>query len=462
MANRNRRLRRYAILTAVSVTAPAVALVVAASPAQAAPSYDAVARATGVLFTASNPSIPAGLIITGGAPEADVHQTSLGQGDANASVPYIGEIAPGLVGVFAGILGVPSPPYPLVASSTRGSAPVTTKYPGITMMAESTPFSSVARALIGEAASGASSAARIDEDRSGGVIASATSDASALTLGGVVTMSNYSSVASVAADGSSGELTRTASLSVGRISVPGLSIDIPKTTPGRLFVPSPIPGVPSAPPAEVPTIPFAQFGGTKLPVPDVGFVDGYFTTTLPGLGPQKYLLPADAVIAAFKAQGVTLTYQAAEQTTTGVIAPNLAVSYVAASLPDNQYFSGPTPVTYSLGSTVASVSLRPVLTPTLGNPAAVGTAGAVPGVVDAGSAPGALGLPSTVDPAVGPLPTGGELPQAVVTPVASAGGPAVSAFDISDLYLVLVAVAVGAFVTGTGLTLIGVRNLWTS
>jgi hypothetical protein len=430
--------------------------------ARADSAYDGFAKAVGVLATLENPSIPAGLVITGGGPEADAHQGSVGVGDANAAMPYFGDTVPGLPGTGAGIVGLPAPPYPLIASTNRGSAPVTTSYPGFALRAESNDFSTVGSASAGQDLRAAVAEARVEDLRDGSVAATAESESRALSLGGVLQLRNVRSFASAVADGASGEVRRTSSLSIGELTIPGASFTIPNNTPGHAFFPNPIPGAPPIPSMDFPTMPLPA-GGQTLVVPRVGFVDGYFTAALPGGGDQQYLVPAEPILKSFEAAGLKVSYQAAQQTKSGVIAPNLVFSTVLPAPPPNTYVNGATPVRYSVGEAVAQVDLQPFDAvaggaTTNGLPGATGPAGLNPGTpVDAvalpGASLGAVGIPS-----VNLVPA---TPTASDNTVAASESQRLIPFDTSNIYLALVGAAVLAFFTATALSVMGVRQ-WTS
>lgn len=453
--------RRSAVLILSVLSVPVLGLLLRGGPAHADSTYDALARATGVETLVQNPSIPIGLVVTGGGPEADAHQSSIGIGDANAAVPYFGDVVPGLAGTLGGIVGVPAPPYPLIASTNRGNKPVTTSYPGMTMHAESNELSTLASSLVGQDASGSRAEARVTQSLDGSVTASSDATARSLTLGAAVVIGDYESRAEVSADGVTGRLTRSSSLSIGQIAIPGGSITIPKQTPGHVFVPDPIPGGPTVPSLDIPTLPLPM-GGETLAVTDVGFENGYFTVTLPGAGSAHYLVPASAVLAAFQSAGITITYQQAQKTTTGVIAPNLTFTTVLPSPPANNYYSGPTRVSFSLGQGLASVNLHPL--PSFDGGAGLGGSPSSGATEAASGSTGAIAAP--VIGSVPPMTTGttGLSPQ--LADPAHALNPVGAShqlvpFDLSDIYLALVAVAALAFVTATAVRLMGVRYLWT-
>lgn len=420
-----------------AVVVGALALALSALPLGSAradtdASYAAFAQATSFQVTAQNPTIPAGLVVTAGGPEADVRQTSVGVGDANAAVPYVGDTVPGLPGTGAAIVGIPTPPYPLIASTNRGSEPVTTSYPGFTMRAESADFATLASATIGQDVRLATADARIEEARDGGVTATAESEARVLSLGGALLVRNARSLARVSAAPAGGEVTRTSSLSIGEISIPGIEFLVPTS---------------------------AHQAGGQTSVPSVGFVDGAFVASLPGSPDQRYAVPAEPILAALEQAGFTVRYQAPVSTPTGITAPVLVFETVVPEPPPNQAYNGPTPIRYSLGEAAALVDLR----------ATPGVPGALDAVVTPGADRAGAGAPDLAGSiaalegaaAAGVLPSTSGIPATVV-----AGDQALPVtatqllpFDTSDIYLALVGLAVLALLTTTALSLLGVR-LW--
>jgi hypothetical protein len=448
--------------------------------------FDAFASANAVDLYASNESLPLGLVAEGGGPESDVHMTSLGEADANASYPYVGSAIPGLPGLASGLYGVPLPNYPLTVTSQAGDAPKDANYPGITLHAESGAFTTLGQATAGTGGSGGTSLARVDVDQYGDVTAQTDSALNALKLGPLVSVTGLHSTVKVVADGTSGQLTKTSSLTIGQISVPGLSLTLPKTTPATIPLLNPIPGLPQPPPLLLPAIPI-PLGGQTIATPDIGFEDGYFTITLPFLGStQKFVLPAQTVLDAFKALGVDLSYQQAVQGSTAISGASFLVSYTVPSLPSNPYFNGPVPVTFTLGGATAAVTINPInaLASAIsgGSPAVTSgapsssratssstsdttgtTAGSPGGAGDGLGVTSGLGTPDT-----GGAPTLGSGDQSA--PVVAGGpGPTLAAAaargrtaNAEDIYVVFVAIAVLAFVSVTVLRLRGVRLLWSS
>lgn len=496
-AGRRRRLVRFVGMLGASV---AVVLTTPGSivPALAdnGPSFDATANAYGVDLTVANETIPLGIVPEASGPVALAHLDSLGDSDALASFPYPGEIVaslPGLAGALTN--GIPFPAYPFLVATGAGDSPKDIAAPGIAMHAESGRSAASSRAVFGEEGSGGTSAARV-EMLSDNSVRSSASAKFGVDLLGALGLDAVQSSAKVTADPFTGELTREAHLSIGQITVGGLSLTLPTSTPGTVPVPIPIPGAPKIPPLDIPQLP-VFFGGQTLAAPDLGFEDGTFTITLPLLGSaQKFAIPADTVLSALKALGIGVTYQAAQKTTTGVVAPVLTFDYTAPAPPKNKYASGPTHFYVAVGRSTASVTLRPVLpsansggftgggviggTTSSGSvsPASGGTSpmtsgpqsiseppnqqAIVPGVgTVAGVLPGtgtATGSSPPVD--AGSSPTGGTALGANPSKISAVNVADVSSADLSGLYLICIGIGASALAGALVLRVLGVRLLW--
>lgn len=431
--------------------------------------FDAYAQGVAVNATLRNESFPLGLVIEGVGPEASSRLNSTGQSDAEASFPYVGPVVPGLLGVAAGLYGIPNPGYPLQAATQAGDAPADVSYPGITLHADSGQANNSGSAAVVSPSGGGTADSRVDVLASGDVRSLADTAIDGVVIGGTLRLSGVHSTAAVVADALTGQLSRSSSLSIARIHIPGLAIAVPKTTPGSAPIPVPIPGVPQLPDTPFPPIPL-PFGGQTLPAPDIGFKDGYFSMTLPGFGDNQYAVPAPAVLDAFAAAGYTMTYQPVRETGTGVEGATFAVGYEAPGFPDNPYFSGPVPITYTIGKVTASVTLNPV-----NYDASTGSAGST---IDQGAGPGTgvtAGAGSEVDAAFTGTPglvphtgqvadraaagsgIGGNLQTANVVPAA-----VTAPTDLTWVYAAFAATALAALLSMTALSLVGVRPTWKS
>jgi hypothetical protein len=444
--------------------------------ADASSFYEASARSAVADGYFTNSTIPGGVKPEGGGPETDVAQSSLSKGDANASFPYFGDYVPTAPGVVSGLFGFPVPPYPLTASSTFGSEAGKANYPGIELSAVSRANSTVADGVFGSAGSGAVSHSEVDQTADNQITAAAVASSPLTNLGPLVSVKGLESTVSVVAD-ATGALTRTSNFSIDEISVPGLVLRIPERTPGSVPVPFPVPvpGVPAPQPIPLQPFPIPN-GGTTLVEPRIGFINGYFVVTQPfGADSRKYVVPADAVVQAFKAQGVALNYTAAALTKNGIAGGVFAINYTFAAPPDNPFYKGPTPTTFILGATSASVQ-RAAQAGAVVAAAASGNS-AVPGVLPGGplaQAPDVANVvvPATA-PALGPVPTTvGGIPAVNFQPqhpgvvsgirstLMAAGLPAFAASDFSGLYLALVGLAGLGLVAVTVVVAKGVSARW--
>ena len=461
--------QRGAIALALgSVAVPTAFLCTGAASAETLPSFDAVASAYGVQITATNAGIPLGLTLEGSGPTSAAQLTDVGVSSGFASFPFPGTTVAGLPGIAGAVAGFPTPAYPLIATSDLGGDPQEVNYPGISLRSASSATQVDAVAVVGQPASGGTAVSHIEQEPDGSVTSTARTAFDALNLSGLLRLSGVESSAEVTADGATGNLTRTASLSVGRLTIPGTHITLPTSTPAVAPLPNPAPGLPQAPPLEFPPLPVA-FGGQTVPATDIGFRDGNFSITLPVPDgkTETYALPADVVIEALKQAGITVTFEAAEETETGITAPVLSFAYTTGDIPPNPSgFAGPVPITYLLGRSIANVTLSPVRAADTGG---TGGIGAAAGPVDAatngafppglGTGVGLAGVPGSVPgtPAPGAVPVG-------LSPT-SAGGFALTGLTRGDAdlaYLALVVVAVVGAGTGLSLRLLGVRSLWSS
>jgi hypothetical protein len=439
--------------------------------------YNASARSVVVDSYFSNSTIPGGIRPEGGGPETDVAQSSLDKGDANASFPFFGDYIPTAPGVVSGLFGFPVPPYPLTASSTFGSDPAHVNYPGIELSAVSRTTSTVADAIAGSAGSGATSHSEVDESSDGNITAQAVASSPLTALGPLVTLKGIDSKVTVTAD-VNGTLTRTSNFSIDEISVPGLVLRIPEQSPGAIPVPFPIPvpNVPAPAPIPVPSFPVPN-GGATLVEPKIGFINGYFVVQQPfAQDNQKYAVPADSVVQAFKAQGVTLAYTAPQNTKDGIVGGVFTVNYTFPAPPDNPFYKGETPATFIVGATSAAVQRAPE---TAGGPE--GGLGVGPAATN-GSTGNALPVPATGLPGadlagIGALPNtapAGGVPTVDLAPQAAdgksgvgaalvaAGLPAFVSSDFAGIYLALIGLTVIGLLAAAVLGAKGVSARWNS
>ncbi len=440
--------------------------------------YQASARSVVVDGYFSNSTIPGGVRPEGGGPQTDVVQSSLDKGDANASFPYFGDYVATAPGVVSGLFGFPVPPYPLTASSTFGGAPAKANYPGIELSAVSRATSTVADAIFGSAGAGGVSHSEVDETADGNVTASSIASAPLTVLGPLVSLKGLDSQVSVTAD-ANGTLTRTSYFSIDEISVPGLVLRLPEESPSSYPIPFPfpVPGVPAPEPIPAPAFPVPN-GGATLVEPKIGFINGFFVVQQPfgsadGTDTQKYAVPADSVVEAFKAQGVTLRYTSPQETKDGILGGVFSVQYTFAAPPENPFYQGETPATFILGDTRAAVTRAPE---TAGGPdggfgiGGVSTDGSAP----AGALPGGGAVPAADLAGFGALPaTTGGVPTVNFAPQAgdgssggaslvAAGLPAFLSSDFSAIYLALIGLTVLGLLAAAVLGAKGVSARWSS
>ena len=386
----------------IALAGSAVALLPASAPAETLSLFDARAAASGVDVTASNASIPLGLVIQGTAPVARAALDSLGTSQALAAGPYPGDLAASLPGTVKTTSGVPLPDYPLMAATSAGDDPKEVVAPGMSLRAESRASRSTSRATVGTDSTGWTSTAAAERDDAGGVQALAVARFDAMRVLNRLTLSGVIAEASTTMD-EAGTRTSTSSLRIDAIDAAGLVVSVPETTPkGGLPDMPPLvsgqPAPPQPPPSEPTKLPG---GGTTVAGPVLSFADGKFSF-VSGAGDKatEVPVPAAAVVEAFHKLGIDMTYQAAQATDTGVVAPVLSFRTTLPALPDNPTaFQGPTTVTVDVGRATTSVAGQASsgdntgFDPTAGLPSPVGTDAGLESPSSAGDlGAGGLGL----------------------------------------------------------------------
>ena len=458
-----------AVLGFVIVTLPLGAAAQTTSTPAGSGSFDGTAAAYGFNSTISNPSIPLGLVIQGAGPTAQAELSSLQQSNAFASFPYPGDTVSGLPGLASGALlgGLPLPAYPFYVSSSFGQAPASASYPGIALNTQSLDTGASASALVGTSAVGYSAVASVTQAKDSTVTATATATFQGLNFGPFLKLGPVVSTATEVLN-PDGTRSSKSTLSFVSITAPGLKLAIPKTTPTEVGIPVPIPGLPQLPILKFPPVPI-PFGGTTLDAPTIGFFNGQFTVTLPFIGSQQFAIPASAALAALKAAGIDLRYQAATQTKDGIVAPDLVITTTLPALPKNTYFNGSTPVTITIGGTTASiqsVGAPPPPPPEVATGTGTGSAALTPAAGSSGlsaaggqapSAPSAVGGMSSA-PVVNP--SSGQPTVAALAPTLS--GRITNPSSIFGIYLVLAGVALVGTLLSQALRYMGVRSSWNS
>ena len=471
----------------IALASSAVALLPASAPAETLSTFDARAAASGVDVTASNASIPLGLVVQGTAPVARATLDSLGTSQALAAGPYPGDLAASLPGTVKTTSGIPLPDYPLMAATSFGDEPKEVVAPGMSLRAESRASRSTSRATVGTDSSGSTSTAAAERDDTGGVQALAVSRFDVLRVLDRLTLSGVVAEASTVMD-DSGTRTSQSSLRIDAIDAAGLVVSVPETTPkGGLPDMPPLvsgqPAPPQPPPSEPTKLPG---GGTTVAGPVLRFADGKFSL-VSGAGDKatEVPVPAAAVIEAFSKLGIEMTYQAAQPTDTGVVAPVLSFRTTLPALPDNPTaFQGPTAVTVDVGRVTTSVAGQASSSdgagfdPTAGLPSPVGpeagvapsssfvelgTGGATGVASDAGSGFGfdAAALPGAGEFASGPQESGSasasppsEEAAAAAPQLAGSVGRTVNARKV---YVVFTALAGVGLIAGSLVRTVGVK-----
>jgi hypothetical protein len=462
--------RGKAAIVTLAVGVVGAVVLYAPSADAAADSFGASAVATGMKFSFSNDSLPVVQTYEVSAPTSSATLNSVGNSQSFASAPYPGDVIQNLPSVAGALVPVPFPAYPLYVSAVPGDDPKSVSYPGIGLRAEAGATVVQASGTFGSDGAGGLSSARAEVLGDGTVRSLGSAAYKALDLGPQVRVDGVHSTAQVVAD-AQGKLTRSQSLSIDRLQIPGLAITIPQGSPSLVPIPNPIPGIPQAPPLELTPIPYALVGGQTLSQPDIGFVDGYFTISFPFIDNQRYALPTSAMADALKAAGVRMAFQQAQETKNGVIAPALTISYDVPAPPENPYYSGAGTATYVLGGVAASAALSPE------GASDAATAGGVSNAPAAGPGLGAAGGTADLASAGGAsLPSLGVIPGAAgaaggVTGIDTAAQPTSVALmrgeralyrgplteDASAIYLLVVVIA-GMASIFTVVRLAGVRG----
>jgi hypothetical protein len=464
-----RRIIPFALVAGLVILPTTTLLMLGSAGAQiSAPTvnFSGLAEADGFEATLSNPSIPLALVVEGAGPTAQANLTSTQESDGFASFPYPGQDVITLPGLASGafLAGFPVPAYPLYTQTTYGDQPSNVDFPGIDLSSESNLSDCNASAVVGTSAIGMVSKAEVEENSDSSVTASSSASINGFALGSLLSITGVVSTASEVLT-PDGTFTPTSSLSIGDITVPGLNLTLPTTTPTAVGIPIPIPGLPQLPRLSFPAIPI-PLGGTTIASPHIGLDDGQFTITLPFLGKsQTFALPVQTVLNFFKLAGVNIAYEAAQTTANGVISPALTISTTLPAPPANNYVNGATPINLTIGLSSASIQGSETPPPSddfgsgtestgsslssggnnFGFPTLGSTFGS--GTGSSSGASSATSAPSTVSPSTESLALVGK-PH----PLSS----------VYDLYFVLIAIGVMGTLSANFLRYLGVRKKWKS
>ena len=402
-------------------------ILVGAGSSQAETTFDASAAAYGVWVTASNPGFPLGLVPEGSGPTAQARLSALPRSSSLASFPYPGDGLVGLPGLMGALVPgfPPLPDYPLYTNSELGDDPQAVTAPGVELAAESSDRLAASRAQSVSAASGYLATSRVEKLSDGSVMAVAEARQSALALAGLATFDGIRSIAKVTA-GADAELTRTSSLEIDSLRLPGVRFSAPD--------------------------------GSTLVGPEFAFRDGQFHLLPPAGAGQATPVPTEAFFGALKAAGVEGSYQAARTTDTGITAPVLSFTALLPAPPENPAVGGATKITLDIGYAIAQIAAQviPDVAPAAPAPTGPGVTGAAgPGAVDTVAVPGVLpttGLPAGAVPGLTPTaltPATGILPAVAFDDLRRGG--------VGNIFLVLAGACL-AGVLVTGLVLRGVRS----
>jgi hypothetical protein len=353
-----------------------------------------------------------------------------------------------------------------VASTSSGDDPKEVVAPGVSLRAESRSSRSAGRATVGSDSTGSTSTADAERNDAGGVQATAIARSDALRVLDRLTLAGVVAEASTTVD-DAGTRTSRSSLRIDAIDAAGLIVSVPATTPkgGPPDMPPLVSGQP-APPKPPPSEPTPlPAGGTKVTGPVLRFADGGFTV-VSGTGgrPTETPVPAATVADAFRKVGIEMTYQAAQPTATGIVAPVLSFRTTLPAVPDNPTaLQGPTTVTVDIGRVTTSVTghsgpdagigVDPIAGLPVPSGAAAASAASRPiplsdavsgAMADIGAGPAA---DLTDVPAVGELASGPQSPAAAApAAMASAAAPKLAralgrTVNARNVYVVFMALA---------------------
>jgi hypothetical protein len=309
----------------------------------------------------TNPGFPLGIPYEGYGPFASTNLTSLGAADAVAAGPYPGPVAVQGPGLVNSITGVQLPSYPFFVTAEAGEGAKHVDNPFSSLSAASNLSTVTADAVLGSGSSGATARARAERLDFGGVRATAESAYEVLELANNIEIRGLRSVATATSEG--GTITRASLLEFASITAPGLAYQTPCALPSQLDVPE-----------DQRELPCYQSKGLVL-----SFRNGQFLFTAPDGTAQGVPADPSAIEAAFKAVGVTMTYQKPVQTKDGIVAAGLTFSTDLPALPENESgIAGVTTQVFEIGYSSASAnatSTTSTFGPATGPAAALGALG---------------------------------------------------------------------------------------
>jgi hypothetical protein len=410
-----RRLGRIVVAGAVSIVALGASLRVDAQEVDEVPAFDASAASDGVRLRLEIPGAPlTARLVDVGAPSVQAAATSIGTSRGFAALPDPGELVQSAPGLAVGLLnqgaaGLPPialptlPPYPLqVVSDINGD-----QHPrlgegiyklsadSIENRASSSATGGLQTGVAGNIAAVSSTADAGYRREDGTVVATATTDIQALTVG-PLTIGRVTSTATVTLK--DGTVAPSSTLSISALRIAGIDVAINGSG--------------------------LQLASVPIPLP-IG-------ETLAGL---------------LKGAGLDVKLTAAQKFDNAVIAPTLVISTKV----DTGIGTEPGTLSITLGGATAALTgpsggdeLGSVDTDTDAGVDLSGSDGGIPSLGGAGELPD-LGSPAVNSPTVSTVP------------VSNADLEPIGLFDIQSTYLALAGCAAGLYALGQLIRLLGVR-----
>jgi hypothetical protein len=262
-----------------------------------------------------------------------------------AAGPYPGPVAVQGPGLVNSTTGVQLPNYPFYVTAEAGEGAKHADNPFSSLSAASGFGAVTADAVLGSGFSGATARARAERLEFGGVHAAAESSYEVLELANNIEIRGLRSMADATSD--SGKLTRTSLLEFDSITAPGLAYQTPCALPPQFGVPE-----------DKRKLPCYQSKGLVL-----SFRNGQFLMSSPDGSQRDTPVDAGAVEGAFKAIGVTMTYQQPVETDNGIVAAGMTFVSDLPAIPANQTgIAGVTNQRYEIGFASAEANTVPSTT----------------------------------------------------------------------------------------------------